>query len=346
MANTQEIYERAKGCLLGALVGDAAGATLEFLNHDPTPKEVEWAMSMPGGGALAVAPGQITDDGELTLCLAQALAESKIFNLEKIARNYAQWVESDPFDIGFTTSASLGSYSRYEWQDTFKQEGYAGVMTKAAAARCYGSKANGSLMRITPLGIWGHQLEDEQLANYAIQDSRLSHPNPSCCYAVACYAIALASSIKYKGERNKAFDNAKNWLKTQANLGQNELEQNSRTEVSNWLQDIENNVTVPYSPQIGFIKIAFTHAFRHLLGGSDYVTAIEETLAGGGDTDTNACIVGGLIGAACGVEAIPESMISAVLNSNTKQGENPRPSFLHPSQVPLLIENLLKEIEQ
>jgi len=84
----QDKYNAAKGCLLGALVGDAAGATLEFLQHDPTPKEVDWAMSMPGGGNLQVAPGQITDDGELTLCLASALAQSKAFDLEAIAANY------------------------------------------------------------------------------------------------------------------------------------------------------------------------------------------------------------------------------------------------------------------
>ena len=33
-------YNAAKGCLFGALYGDAAGATLEFLDRDPTPEEV------------------------------------------------------------------------------------------------------------------------------------------------------------------------------------------------------------------------------------------------------------------------------------------------------------------
>ena len=86
---SQDRYNAAKGVLLGALVGDAAGATLEFLEHDPTPEEVSWAMNMPGGGDLQVAPGQITDDGELTLCLAQALADSKIFDLPSQINEYA-----------------------------------------------------------------------------------------------------------------------------------------------------------------------------------------------------------------------------------------------------------------
>ena len=40
-------------------------------------------------------------------------------------------------------------------------------------------------------------------------------------------------------------------------------------EVSSWLYDAAENVDVPYYPQIGLVKIAFTHAFRHLLLGSD-----------------------------------------------------------------------------
>ncbi len=329
------LNDAALGCLLGALVGDAAGATLEFLDYDPTAADADRAMTMPGGGELQVAPGQITDDGELTLCLAQALSSSVTFSLETVAQFYAKWVESRPFDMGFTTSCSLGSYSQRKWQAVFQQQGYAGVMSTAAAELCLGSKANGSLMRITPLGIWGYTLADEELANYAMQDSRLSHPNLSCCYGVACYVIAIASLLRHPGDRETAFFRAKSWLESQT------PQTPSLQEVTSWLQDAENNVNVAYYPHAGFIKIAFTHAFRHLLLGSDYVSAIRETLTGGGDTDTNACIVGGLIGASVGAQAIPEAMRSAVLCCDTNQGKHPRPSFLHPQQVPYLVNKLL-----
>lgn len=45
----------------------------------------------------------------------------------------------------------------------------------------------------------------------------------------------------------------------------------------------------------------------------------------GGDTDTNAAIVGGLIGAAQGASNFPEDWKDAVLSS-----ENSRPDFLSP----------------
>ena len=53
----------AQGCLLGAFIGDAAGARLEFLGRLPSEQELADALAMMGGGVLRVAPGQITDMG-------------------------------------------------------------------------------------------------------------------------------------------------------------------------------------------------------------------------------------------------------------------------------------------
>jgi ADP-ribosylglycohydrolase len=312
------------------LVGDAAGATLEFIGRKPTDEEVAMAMTMPGGGFLKVAPGQITDDGELTLCLARALAESKSFDAEKIAKTYADWIGSKPFDVGNTTRQTLGCFLAAEWQEVCAKEGYAAGMSQAAYFGCLDSKANGSLMRATPIGIWGHRLKTHDLALIARVDSRLSHPNKSCRDAVACYSIAIAHLMNHTGDRKGAMEKVIEWADV-----------NAVAEVCHWLDDARDNVDVPYHPQIGFIKIAFTHAFRHLWLGTDYTEALSETLAGGGDTDTNACIVGGLVGAACGAEQIPYALQSAVLNCDTGSGRHPRPDWLNAKQLPDLINDLL-----
>ena len=47
------------------------------------------------------------------------------------------------------------------------------------------------------------------------------------------------------------------------------------------------------------------HSFRHLALGSSWADALRATLAGGGDADTNAAIVCGLVGAAAGLAAVP-----------------------------------------
>src|SRR5262245_60205818 len=153
-------------------------------------------MTMPGGGFFKLAPGQITDDGELSLCLAQALSAAKSFSIEKVARKYAEWVRSRPFDMGHTTRSALGCFLDPEWKNLCDSDGYAAAMSQAAYMRCMQSKANGSLMRSAPLGIWGYKLKSNDLALYAQEDSGLSHPNNSCRHAVACYAIAVSQLIR------------------------------------------------------------------------------------------------------------------------------------------------------
>ena len=93
------------------------------------------------------------------------------------------------------------------------------------------------------------------------------------------------------------------------------------------LDDAEQGVLPACQPMAGFVRIAFTHAFYHLLRETTFVLALRQVLAGGGDTDTNACIVGGLVGAHVGLAGIPESMSRAVLTCDTAKGR-PRPPWL------------------
>ncbi|MCO5567300.1 hypothetical protein L7F22_020990 [Adiantum nelumboides] len=104
--------DRAEGALLGVFVGDAAGATLEFLDVPITHSMAAHALHMPGGGIHAVGPGQATDDSELTIALARALKGHHPihgFPADSVAVHRA-WYASLPFDVGTTcTMAFRGS---------------------------------------------------------------------------------------------------------------------------------------------------------------------------------------------------------------------------------------------
>lgn len=313
------------GAVLGALAGDAAGAVLEFFDRAITEADVEWALSMPGGGVWGVAPGQVTDDGELTMSLLEALAEEPEAPTEAAARRYARWVDSRPFDIGATTAASLGCLRRPEHAAQAMDHGAARVMSVVALARCSASKANGSLMRATPLAVWGAERDESTVIAATIADVRLSHPNPSCVGAAVAYVLAIRDLVA-GGDAASAFEAAARALEGGADY----------EEPREWLEEARLGVRVPFSPMDGFVRIAFTHAFRHLLAGTTFRAAIAETLLGGGDTDTNACIVGGLLGARDGETGIPAALRTAVLTSR-----HDRPDFLHPRRVPDLVARLL-----
>jgi len=315
----------ARGCFLGALVGDAAGATLEFLGRAPERSEVKQALTMAGGGHWRTAPGQITDDGELALCLARALAGSGVFPIEKVACEYLKWYQSPPFDMGVTTATGLEGGLRAEPGTVHA------AMWRAAKQQSMGSKANGALMRAAPLGIWGWRLDEADLVAAAMDDSRLTHPNLTCRHASALYCLAIRHLVVNPGDGVGAFARAKEWTERLGNA-----------EVVEWLDLAEQNVDVGYYPQSGFVKYGFVHAFRHLRLGTPYVAAITETLLGGGDTDTNACIVGGLTGALHGELGIPEALRASVVNCDTSRGR-PRPGWLQTrGQLPRLMDALVE----
>lgn len=61
----------------------------------------------------------------------------------------------------------------------------------------------------------------------------------------------------------------------------------------------------------------------------------------GGDTDTNACIVGGMMGAAVGVNNIPYSMITTLVTCDTRKGRS-RPTLLQSHHALDIVRELLE----
>lgn len=278
-----------RGAIIGALVGDAAGATLEFLGKLPTESQVRKAMHMPGGGAMNVAPGQFTDDGELTVALASVLKDhSNPYPIDEVAQAYSDWYKSGPFDVGQTCARAFGSIVLAEQQGPLSR-----LMMRKAKEYNMLSEANGALMRSTPIPVYYSDQDPRTVAKYARQDAMLSHPNEACQDANAIYAVAIAHLIQHPGDAEGAIKLAESLT--------------ACDKVKGWLEDSKTPVT-GCNINIGHVKHAFTLAFSHLRQRTPYDAAIFDTLLKGGDTDTNAAIVGGLIGSLHGYTAIPEYM--------------------------------------
>lgn len=312
MFDTEELttFERAMyGSVLGALIGDAAGGVLEFMGRKPTKEEVQIAMNMPGGGVFNLAPGQFTDDGEMTAALLDCLALSDgSYLLSHVAKAYCGWERSKPFDIGMATSSALIEDPYDESSDPLEIK-----VERQASKYNKDSKANGSLMRATPLGVIATSLSLEDAIAVARRDARLTHPNETCQHATAAYVLAIRHLILNPADSKGAFAAAIAYAR-----------ENS-IEVTEWMKRIINGKPEPTYPLAGFVKHAFSHAFYHLRLGSMYEDAIAQTLECGGDTDTNACIVGGLIGALHGVDKIPQTMLGKLMSCDTRKGQ-PRPN--------------------
>jgi ADP-ribosyl-[dinitrogen reductase] hydrolase len=335
----------AVGALLGAAVGDAAGAFLEFAGR-PDAAGVQQALRMPGGGVWRVSPGQarpdtrlssqapftplpslaqITDDTELAISQADGLlAASQLgtLDLDALAAAYRRWFHSPPFDIGNATRTAFGGSGA----DT------AAATQRRAARGNADSKANGAVMRATPLCVWAHRLSAVDAGAAGAADSSLSHPNASAAGANAAYVAAVAHLVGHPGDADGALSAADAALAAGGA---------AYAEPTAWLADARAGVVVPSWPQDGFVKIAFSHAFRHLKLRTPYRDAIAEVLLAGGDTDTNACIVGGVLGALHGIGGIDHALWQPVLALQPEEAAQPRPAWLAAARLPQLARALL-----
>lgn len=73
------------------------------------------------------------------------------------------------------------------------------------------------------------------------------------------------------------------------------------------------------------MKVALSYAINYLLLNVNYENAIKDMLLQGGDTDTNCCIIGGLLGCAYGLSSIPEKLYKTVLEWTPYKGGYKRP---------------------
>ena len=112
--------DHAFGCILGAFIGDACGASTPPTAQVLAKAEAEKALKMNGGGAHKVGPGQVTGDSELAMCLMTGIVDAnkerdaeqeKVLNIDVIAQQYNKWIESKPFDQRAELANSLGSLS-------------------------------------------------------------------------------------------------------------------------------------------------------------------------------------------------------------------------------------------
>ena len=291
----------------GALVGDACGATLEFCDDEISEEMARRAMTMPGGGSLRVGRGQITDDGELTLALWSVLRGRETFHgfpLEAVAHAYAAWYASFPFDIGRTCSLAFDVLSEWTCEDTEITDVLCSIEDMSRR-----SEANGALMRVTPIATWwaSHPLQKngvcveetaQMAAAAAEQDARLSHPGRVTrdVNAVYTYAVTLLLLGCSPAEAVVRVD---------------KIVRERCAEVQRWVEESKREWGVSDARVlIGHVRHAFVAALWFLRRPEiRYEEAMCMVLQRGGDTDTNATIVGGLV--ACYMP-IPEAMKKAV----------------------------------
>ena len=105
-----EIETRAVAAFLGTAIGDAMGATTEFMTTREIQAKYGTLKKIVGGGWLHLKPGKVTDDTEMSLCIARAMRDCDGWDLTAIAERFADWMRSRPVDIGATCARGIRDF--------------------------------------------------------------------------------------------------------------------------------------------------------------------------------------------------------------------------------------------
>ena len=289
-----ETINRYEGALLGVAVGDALGAPLEFMTAEQIrQKHAGEVTEMIGGGWLSVEPGEVTDDTQMTLAVAEGIAEggSNEDKYSFIGENFLRWYATSPKDIGNTCASVIRKAVDLDlvWQSEWE----------AAAEQLWkqtngGTAGNGALMRTVYPAIYYKNTFTAQ--EVAVNIGRMTHYHPDSDSTVSEYVRAIhiiANSPEMTIEQ----------AKQTATAGRSEVERvkqkmkgTTAAEPTGWAVD---------SLLCAYDAIDKTDSFEDAL---IYATNL------GGDADTIGAITGGLAGAIYGAEAIPSRWVDALNN--------------------------------
>ncbi|KAL8804847.1 MAG: hypothetical protein Q9182_002341 [Xanthomendoza sp. 2 TL-2023] len=308
MSNPISTASRVRGSLYGVAVCDALGAPVEFCRRGSFPA-VTGFRENPN---FDLQPGCWTDDTSMTLCLAQSLVESQgQFTPHDQVTRYIKW-ENDGymssigkcFDIGNATGIALSIWSEELSSNSGSDPE---VMEKGQLAIDKALKykvqcGNGSLMRVSPIGLVYHR-DHAKAMGYAAASSQLTHPYPTNLEACSIYTKLIASTFQDLSKSDLA-SIISDWSFTDPDLKARfgKYEKRERwTEVGE--EQISSSGYVVHSLEASLWAFFTTNSFEE---GALKVVNL------GDDADTVGAIYGGIAGAFYGLEAIPPAWLKGL----------------------------------
>jgi ADP-ribosyl-[dinitrogen reductase] hydrolase len=282
-----DLRDRLAGGVWGHLVGDAMGVPYEFQPPPPL-KEIRWGRQAT---YLPQPPGTWSDDGGLMLALLDSLVQGAFDTTDQGRRALNWWLgdgykPGPVFDIGLITREALERIRT-------------GTPPEEAGAAGERDNGNGSLMRILPIALVGHRATDSELVAQAMRASALTHRHPRSMVTCAVYVLAARSLLH--GARDRARVLAEAFDAVAATVGDSEGN--------------ELSVVKSYSARTGrgYVVDCFWSAWDAFTSGDSYRAVVERAIAYGYDTDTTACVAGGLAGIYWGRTGIPDQWLEGML---------------------------------
>ncbi|HEU5431467.1 MAG TPA: ADP-ribosylglycohydrolase family protein [Thermomicrobiales bacterium] len=278
--------DRYRGCLLGLACGDALGGPVEFMTRGDIARAYPHGVrDFVGGGWLALVPGEITDDTQLTLALARSLDERGL-DMDAFAAALLAWRGSQPKDIGNTTRAALDALAA---GDPWRRSGEKALARLPATT----TASNGAVMRCAPVAL-RFRSDPAALAHASLASARITHAEPRAAWATVAVNQAIVHLFA-GGDRAAAPAAAARAIPND----------DVRRAV------LEGPAKSPASIRAsGYAIHTLEAAFWSLLHADNAEEAIVAAVSFGEDADTTGAVAGALAGAWQGASALPDRWLA------------------------------------
>lgn len=172
--------DKILGSLIGFAIGDAMGATTEFMNQEEIKLKFGKLDNIVGGGWLRLKQGDVTDDTQMMMCIINALMANDPISapdvpyeshriIKDIRWNFIDWLRSCPQDVGNACREGISLMANENiYQARYDDE-------------CLG---NGSLMRALPFALIGRK-------DFNLMQGRMTHNNIECDMYIEYYTAFI-----------------------------------------------------------------------------------------------------------------------------------------------------------
>jgi len=265
------LEERALGAFLGFAVGDALGATVEFMTRREIEAKYGVHRKMIGGGWLHLAPGQITDDTEMALALGRSLVRNGGFDAKDVCEEFAVWLKSGPVDIGNTCRRGIRRYM---------------IHGSTEGAYCEGDGGNGAAMRLLPLAI-ATLYRPDLFEAWTLAQCHITHHHPLSDDASLAFGRMLQALLRGEGVKG-AREVAKGLVDKHKTFRFDPFRGQSSAYIVDTVQTV----------------------FHFYFVNDSFKTCVIETVNQGGDADTTGALAGMLAGATYGIHDVPSAWLT------------------------------------
>jgi ADP-ribosylglycohydrolase len=325
---TVEIRDRIRGSLTWACIGDALGAPTEQRSIDEIRAiwggRVERFHAPPEDAPFSAgrAAGQITDDSSQMLYLVDAYVDGGGgIDTAGAARAILRWADNAEYFPRFAGPTTKASVERLRAGSDPLEVGRIGRLTTEGTS-------NGAAMRVAPAGL-AHPGDPEAAVRDAVVTCLPSHATNIAIGGACCVAAAVAAAMAHGASVDDVLSAAAWGAAEGERIGRNQGREVAGALVSRRLMialdiaarspsldeamrgiattvgsGLPSSEAVPAA--IGLFAAAGGDPFLSVVGGANV----------GDDTDTVACIAGGVAGALHGAAGVPADLLATLQSVN------------------------------